>query len=99
MPPRRRRGEAPRRRWPLYLLFAAGVLAGVALLAYSPSLPAETLISRYANDRSKFVYVGGVRAHLHHQGNPDSIPRLLIHDSYRSEYEWQGPERELGPAA
>ena len=41
MPRRRRRDEAPRRRWPFYLLFAAGVLAGVALWAYSPSLPAE----------------------------------------------------------
>ena len=51
MPPRRRRDEAPRRRWPLYLLFAAGVLAGVALWAYSPSLPPETLVARYANDR------------------------------------------------
>ena len=51
MPPRRRRDEAPRRRWPFYLLFAAGVLAGVALWAYSPSLPPEMLVARYANDR------------------------------------------------
>ena len=46
MPPRRRRDEAPRRRWPFYLLFAAGVLAGVALWAYSPSLPPEILVAR-----------------------------------------------------
>ena len=79
MPPRRRRGVAPRRRWPFYLLFAAGVLAGVALWAYSPSLPAETLIARYANDHSKFIDVGGVRAHVREQGNPDGIPLVLIH--------------------
>jgi ferric-dicitrate binding protein FerR (iron transport regulator) len=68
MPPRRRRDEAPRRRarrhWPIVALFVLGVLAGVALWAYSPSLPAETLIAHYANDRSKFVDVGGVRAHV-----------------------------------
>ena len=79
MPPRRRRGEAPRRRWPLYLLFAAGVLAGVALWAYAPSLPAQTLIARYANNRSKFIDVGGARAHVRDQGNPDGIPLVLIH--------------------
>src|ERR1700730_10555356 len=95
MPPPRRRGEAPRRRWPLYLLFAAGVLAGVALWAYSPSLPAETLIVRYANDRSKFIDVGGVRA----QGNPDGIPLVLIHGSNGSLYEWEGWARELGAQA
>src|SRR3984893_8334078 len=95
MPPPRRRGEAPRRRWPLYLLFAAGVLAGVALWAYSPSLPAETLIVRYANDRSKFIDVGGVRA----QGNPDGIPRVLIHGSIGSLYEWEGWARELAAQA
>jgi len=99
MPPRRRRGEAPRRRWPLYLLFAAGVLAGVALWAYSPSLPAETLIARYANDRSKFIDVGGVRAHVRDQGNPDGIPLVLIHGSNGSLYEWEGWARELGAQA
>ena len=99
MPPRRRRGEAPRRRWPLYLLFAAGVLAGVALWAYSPSLPAETLIVRYANDRSKFIDVGGVRAHVRDQGNPDGIPLVLIHGSNGSLHAWEGWARELGQQA
>ena len=101
MPPRRRRGEAPRRRWrwPLYLLFAVGVLAGVALWAYSPSLPEETLVSRYANDRSKFIDVGGVRAHVRDQGNPDGIPLVLIHGSNGSLYEWEGWARELGAQA
>jgi len=101
MPPRRRRGEAPRRRWrwPLYLLFAAGVLAGVALWAYSPSLPEETLVARYANDRSKFIDVGGVRAHVRDQGNPDGIPLVLIHGSNGSLHEWEGWARELGAQA
>ena len=53
MPARRRRPEARRRPWPLFLLFAAGVATGVALWAYAPSLPAETLIARYAGDRSR----------------------------------------------
>ena len=61
--------RAPRRRrWPLVLLFVLGVLAGVALWAYAPNLPAETLIARYANDRSKFIDVGGVRAHVRDAG-------------------------------
>ena len=99
MPPRRRRDEAPRRRWPFYLLFAAGVLAGVALWAYSPSLPAEILVARYANDQSKFIDVGGVRAHVRDQGNPDGIPVVLIHGSNGSLHAWEGWVRELSPQA
>ena len=38
MPPRRRRIETPRRRWPLVLLFAGSVLAGF-------ELPTETSCS------------------------------------------------------
>ena len=45
------------------------------------SLPAEMLIARYANDQSKFIDVGGVRAHVRDQGNPDGIPLVLIHGS------------------
>jgi pimeloyl-ACP methyl ester carboxylesterase len=99
MPRRRRRDEAPRRRWPIYLLFTVGVLAGVALWAYSPSLPAELLVARYANDRSRFVDVGGVRAHVRDQGNPDGIPLVLIHGSNGSLHEWEGWARELGKQA
>jgi pimeloyl-ACP methyl ester carboxylesterase len=99
MPPRRRRDEAPRRRWPIYLLFALGVLAGVALWAYSPNLPAETLIARYANDRSKFIDVGGVRAHVRDQGDPDGIPIVLIHGSMGSLHMWEGWARELAKQA
>jgi pimeloyl-ACP methyl ester carboxylesterase len=99
VPPRRRREPRRPRRWPLYLLFALGVLAGVALWAYAPTLPAEMLIARYANDRSKFVDVGGVRAHVRDQGNPDGIPLVLIHGSGSSLHEWEGWVRELGQKA
>ena len=103
MPPRRRRDEAPRRRarrhWPIVALFVLGVLAGVALWAYSPSLPAETLIARYANDRSKFIDVGGVRAHVREQGDPDGIPVVLIHGSMGSLHMWEGWARELSGKA
>ena len=74
------------------------MLAGVALWAYSPSLPAEMLIARYANDRSKFIDVGGVRAHVRDQGNPDGIPLVLIHGSMGSLHMWEGWVRELGSA-
>jgi pimeloyl-ACP methyl ester carboxylesterase len=77
-------------------LFVLGALAGVALWAYSPSLPAETLIAHYANDRSKFIDVGGVRAHVRDQGDPDGIPVVLIHGSMGSLHMWEGWARELG---
>ena len=99
MPTRRRRSEAPRRRWPLYALFATGVLAGVALWAYAPSLPSETLIARYTNDRSRFVDVGGVRAHVRDQGNPNGVPVVLIHGSNGSLQVWDDWARELGADA
>lgn len=99
MPPRRRREAAPSRRWTLYALFVAAVMAGVALWAYAPSLPAETLIARYANDRSRFVDVGGVRAHVREEGNPDGVPVLLIHGSMGSLHVWDDWVRELGKDA
>ena len=97
MPPRRRRDEAPRRRWPIALLVAAGALAGAALWAYAPTLPADMLVARYANDPSKFIDVGGVRAHVRDQGNPDGIPLVLIHGSLESLQVWEGWVRELSP--
>jgi pimeloyl-ACP methyl ester carboxylesterase len=99
MPPRRRRDEPARRRWPIVVLFVLGALAGVALWAYSPSLPAEMLIAHYANDRSKFIDVGGVRAHVREQGNPDGIPIVLIHGSMGSLHMWEGWARELSDKA
>jgi pimeloyl-ACP methyl ester carboxylesterase len=76
-----------------------GVLAGVALWAFSPSLPPEMLIARYANDRSKFIDVAGARAHVRDQGNADGIPLVLIHGSSGSLDMWEGWARELGQKA
>jgi len=96
----RGRSAPPRRRWLFYLLFAIGVLAGcVALSAYSPSLPPEMLITRYANDRSKFLDIGGVNAHVRDQGNPQGIPLVLIHGSSGSLHIWEGWARVLGHQA
>ena len=101
MPPRRRRTEAPRRRWPLFLLFAAAVLAGVALWAHAPTLPADMLISRYASERSKFVDVGGVQAHVRdyapERAGSDALTLVLIHGSLGSLHMWEGWARELEP--
>ena len=93
---RKLRLSARRRHWPLYLLFAVGVLAGVALWAYSPSLPEDILVARYANGHSRFVDVGGARAHIRDEGNPDGIPLVLIHGSNGSLVEWEGWTRTLG---
>ncbi|OFX01152.1 MAG: hypothetical protein A3D94_07430 [Alphaproteobacteria bacterium RIFCSPHIGHO2_12_FULL_66_14] len=101
MPPRRRKTDPPRRRWPLALLFATGVLAGVALWAYAPTLPTELLVARYADQRSKFIDVGGVEAHVRDhardQDEGDAIPLVLIHGSLGSLHMWEGWVRELGP--
>jgi pimeloyl-ACP methyl ester carboxylesterase len=94
--------DSPRRdadrkwRWPHLLLLALGALAGVALWAYSPALPAEMLMARYANSQSKFIDIAGVRAHVRDQGNPDGIPLVLIHGSGGSLHVWEGWVAELG---
>lgn len=90
MPPRRRRAEERARRWPLMLLIAAGVLAGMALWAYAPSLPPDALIQRYASSRSTFIDVGGARAHVRDEGKRDGIPIVLIHGSLGSLQVWEG---------
>src|SRR5262245_38947040 len=97
IPGRRRRDERRRRRWPLLLLFALGVLAGIGLWAYAPTLPSELLIARYANDQSKFIDVGGVRAHVRDQGNSDGIPLVLVHGSSGSLHVWEDWVRALAP--
>lgn len=98
--PRRRRNQALRRRWPFAaVLVALGVLAGVLLWAYSPTLPAETLVARYASEQSMFLDVGGVRAHVRDQGDPDGIPVVLIHGSNASLHVWEGWVRELATQA
>jgi pimeloyl-ACP methyl ester carboxylesterase len=79
------------------LLSAFGVLAGVALWAYTPTLPAEMLIARYADEPSRFIDVGGVHAHVRDQGNPDGIPLVLIHGSLEELQVWEGWVRELAP--
>jgi pimeloyl-ACP methyl ester carboxylesterase len=91
--------EGRRRRWPLYLLFAIAILAGIALWAYSPSLPPEFLIARYAEDWSQFVAIGGARAHLRDQGNRAGVPLILIHGASGSLHEWDGWTRALGGQA
>jgi pimeloyl-ACP methyl ester carboxylesterase len=94
--PRRRRAEGPRpRRWPFILLFALGVLSGVALWAYAPDLPREVLIARYANEHSKFIEVAGAEAHVRDEGKADAMPLLLIHGSLGSLQMWDGWVAEL----
>ena len=48
------------------------------------------LIARYANERSRFVDIGGARAHVRDQGNPDGIPVILIHGANGSLHVWEG---------
>lgn len=95
MPPRRRRAETSRRRWPLLLLGAVGALFGVLLWAYSPDLPKDLLIQRYANAQSRFVDVGGARAHVRDEGKADAMPLVMIHGSLGSLQVWDGWVREL----
>jgi pimeloyl-ACP methyl ester carboxylesterase len=57
------------------------------------------LTARYANDKSKFISIGGVRAHVRDQGNPDGVPLVLIHGAGASLHVWEGWVRELGSKA
>ncbi|MFZ5783117.1 MAG: alpha/beta hydrolase [Pseudomonadota bacterium] len=86
-------------RWPLVALCLLGACAGAALWAYTPTLPADVLIARYTDDRSAFIEVGGVRAHVREQGNPQGIPVVLLHGSLGSLQVWDGWARELGDEA
>ena len=95
MPPRRRRSERAQRRWPALVLIALSAIAGVMFWAYTPELPRELLIQRYANAQSQFLDVGGVRAHVRDEGNPDAMPLLMIHGSLGSLQVWEGWVREL----
>ena len=88
-----------KRRWPYLLFFALATLVGVAWWAYSPALPSEILMARYANDQSKFIEIAGVRAHVRDQGNPDGIPLVLIHGAGGSLHVWEGWVNELGSKA
>jgi hypothetical protein len=101
--PRRRRAEPPRRRWRSLLLVVAGVAIGVVLWAYAPDLPPDVLTQRYADARSSFIDVGGVRTHVRDTGvdaaNPDAIPLMLIHGSLESLDVWDGWMRQLGGRA
>ena len=99
MPPRRRRAEETRRRWPAVLLLVLGTLAGVLFWAYTPDLPADVLIKRYATAQSTFLDVGGVRTHVRDTGNPDGIPLILIHGSLESLDVWDGWAEQLGRRA
>ena len=93
------RNAIRRRHWPLYLLLTLATLVGVALWAYSPALPPDMLVARYANDKSEFIDVAGAHAHVRDQGDPDGIPLVLIHGAGGSLHVWEGWVRELGSKA
>jgi pimeloyl-ACP methyl ester carboxylesterase len=88
-------GEERRRRWPLFLLFTMAAAAGAVTGSYWPSLPEEVLIALYANGRSRFLDIGGARAHICDHGNPDGIPVVLIHGASASLHVWEGWVRAL----
>lgn len=100
MPTRRRRADEPRptrgRYLPLVLAVVLGALSGLALWAYAPDLPRDYLIERYGQPPSRFVDVGGTRAHIRDQGSADAMPLLLIHGSLGSLHVWDGWTAELG---
>lgn len=93
MPPRRRRAEEQDSRWrhlPLALLFVLGALSGVFLWTWAPDLPRDYLVKRYGQPPSAFIDVGGTRAHVRDEGQPDAMPLVLIHGSLGSLHIWDG---------
>jgi len=85
-------------RWHLavWLLAATAALAGAATWAYTPSLPAEVLISRYTNEASRFIDIDGAHVHIRDQGNPWGLPIVLIHGASGSLHVWEGWTGALG---
>ena len=96
---RRRQVEPAPRRWPVPVLAALGVVLGIVLWGYAPSLPPDALIQRYASERSTFIDVGGARAHVRDEGRRDAMPIVLIHGSMGSLHMWEGWVKELGNRA
>ena len=97
MPPRRRRTRRRAGAGRSSCCSRWRVLAGVALWAYAPTLPAETLIARYANERSKLHRCRRrARPCPRRRASADGMPVVLIHGSLGSLHMWEGWARELG---
>ena len=75
------------------------VLAFGGLLAalWTPDIPHEELVARYANTASRFLPLpSGAVAHYRDQGNPDGPVLVLLHGSNLSLHTWEPWVAELG---
>jgi pimeloyl-ACP methyl ester carboxylesterase len=67
-----------------------------ASVLYTPDIPVETLVPRYASARSQFMDIDGARIHVRDEGSRDGPALLLLHGSNGSLHVWEGWAQRLG---
>ncbi len=70
---------------------ALALLALAVVAVWAPDRSVETLSARWAPAPSRFITVGGLRAHLRDEGpRDDSVPVVLLHGTSASLHTWEG---------
>lgn len=81
-------------------LVVVALLVGVAALgvwSWSPDLPREELVARYASEESQFItLVSGETVHARDQGCSDCPAVFLVHGSNASLHTWERWAEQLG---
>lgn len=78
-------------RWPVVAATALALLALAVVAVWAPDRSVETLSARWAPAPSRFITVGGLRAHLRDEGpRDDSVPVVLLHGTSASLHTWEG---------
>ncbi len=75
----------------------AVLIAGGAVLGYTPDTDPAAMKARYATPPSRFIDLGdGTKVHIRDQGKADAPPLVLIHGSNASLHTWEPWVRLLG---
>lgn len=83
-----------------------GIITGVLLALvgaytatnWTPDLPLEELVQRWALPPSTFLEAGGMQVHLRDEGpREDSLPIVLLHGTSASLHTWDGWAQALSP--
>ncbi|MCW5746424.1 MAG: alpha/beta hydrolase [Alphaproteobacteria bacterium] len=85
------------RRWLVRGAAMGALLLVVAgALLYTPDIAVDTLRSRYASARSRFIDIGGAAIHIRDEGRRNGAPLFLLHGSNESLQVWEEWTRRLG---
>ncbi len=78
------------RRVALWIAAAClAAIAGIVGVLYTPSIPAETLETKYGGPNARFVSIDGTRVHVRDQGPRGAPVLLLVHGSGGSLHVWE----------